>query len=269
MRKSKANQPRSIYTFLSVLFIGPLLLSPSETIPSSREIERPPVLKCNDYASAKPLPQELTVLSWNVQKFENSLADKKLHERNDTLQLLQESIEPNNTKNPLFAQGYSTSNFVSGVEIRTQSKPSHVCQWTTVEPYLRTPKAGLISLFNIQHSQQQLMVINLHSINFEWNMIRYTEQLAPIIHQIDQHNGPVLIAGDFNTWRLARLKLIRNIMLKHGLKAVHFDPDDRARPFGLPLDWMYIRGLSVESTESPKWELSDHEPIIAKLQVIN
>ena len=58
-----------------------------------------------------------------------------------------------------------------------------------------------------------------------------------------RHEGPVILAGDFNTWSTTRRRAVDAIALRLGLSAIPLEPDERSRFLGEPVDQMYYRGL--------------------------
>jgi len=43
--------------------------------------------------------------------------------------------------------------------------------------------------------------VNIHSINFSFGVNHMQKQLRQAAIVIEHHDGPVLLSGDFNTWR--------------------------------------------------------------------
>lgn len=58
-------------------------------------------------------------------------------------------------------------------------------------------------------------------------MAAYKKQLEQIGKLTRKYRGPVLIAGDFNTWNIKRLALLQQIMVRNKLQPVRFGQDER------------------------------------------
>jgi endonuclease/exonuclease/phosphatase (EEP) superfamily protein YafD len=78
-----------------------------------------------------------------------------------------------------------------------------------------------------------------------------------------RHDGPVILAGDFNTWSVARRRAVDAIALRLGLRAVSLDPDERSRFLGEPVDQIYYRGLVPGAASAVPVRSSDHNPVSA------
>jgi endonuclease/exonuclease/phosphatase family metal-dependent hydrolase len=100
-------------------------------------------------------------------------------------------------------------------------------------------------------------------------------QLELLCHMIDEAippDAPLIIAGDFNDWRLRGHAMLERCA---GLREVFVAADGRpARTFParcpvVPLDRLYVRNVRVEGREvlaaRPWSHLSDHAPLVARL----
>jgi endonuclease/exonuclease/phosphatase (EEP) superfamily protein YafD len=120
------------------------------------------------------------------------------------------------------------------------------------EPITRTPKLALVTAHRLS-DDSTLLVVNVHAINFA-GFDPFDAQLEAVEKQIRAHEGPVLLAGDFNTWsgrRRARLSRLRDEL---ELDAVRFELDPRRAP----LDHAFVRGLVVEHSKVHRGRASDH-----------
>ncbi len=132
------------------------------------------------------------------------------------------------------------------------------------EPILRTPKATGISLFPIKDSSKKLMVINTHAMNFNFGT-PFMEQITEIAETIEWHVGPMIWAGDFNTWSKGRMEFLMNIAEKLWLEKIDFSYDPRF----LKLDHILYRWLSPVTCEIfDTVKSSDHYPISAQFELI-
>jgi endonuclease/exonuclease/phosphatase (EEP) superfamily protein YafD len=129
------------------------------------------------------------------------------------------------------------------------------------EPFTGTPKMSLWGKIQGPGTQTTL-VISVHMINFVLGMAPFENQLAGISRVIEQHEGPVIVGGDFNTWRQARLDALEKVMRLHGLTETEMTDGTNL----LALDHLYVRGLHVKSQVAARdITSSDHFPILATL----
>src|SRR5690606_8856652 len=133
-----------------------------------------------------------------------------------------------------------------------------------------TPKVVLLQTFKIENRTKELMVVNVHAINFVTNEM-FRAHIEQIIKAIRAHQGPVVAAGDFNTWNEGRLKSLDQMMDAIGLTRVSLgvgrsEFPDLGRWFGVQtggaFDQVYARGINVRfKTVHADIATSDHRPI--------
>ena len=139
--------------------------------------------------------------------------------------------------------------------------PSGHCRLTAREPWLGTPKATGITEYALRGSDEPLLAVNLHAVNFELAPTRFRSQFRALGDVLDGHTGPVIVAGDMNTWSAGRQSLVDAFMAEHGLGSVRFEDDLRTRAFGRALDHIYVRGLQAEGRPGhPRGELGPQSP---------
>ena len=112
-----------------------------------------------------------------------------------------------------------------------------------------------------------LLLINVHLINFEWGISAYQTQLEQLFSFIENHQGPIIMAGDFNAWNETRLNLVNNLMQKYGLDSVTLSQDERVRFLGYPLDYIFKRGVKVARATSEVVTSSDHNPLLMEFEL--
>lgn len=154
-----------------------------------------------------------------------------------------------------------------GVMLASRRPPLEGCGLLKVEPWIRLPKAALYGLYALSNDEI-LLVVNLHGINFDPNLQEWEDQLAPLLGLVMQHHGPVILAGDFNSWGERRSQKLEKLIEPLGLKAAIFEPDERIRVFGTPLDWVFYRGLHLKKAQSPTTNVSDHAPLMVQFELI-
>lgn len=132
------------------------------------------------------------------------------------------------------------------------SRRNHALLSTGREPLTRTPKLALLTEYRLRN-RQALLVVNVHAINFA-GFASFDQQLRRIEAAMAQHEGPLLVAGDFNTWTTRRLRRLDALMLAASLEPVAFAGDRRPTP----LDHAFVRDLQVSAGELHRSRASDH-----------
>jgi endonuclease/exonuclease/phosphatase (EEP) superfamily protein YafD len=112
-----------------------------------------------------------------------------------------------------------------------------------------------------------LAVANLHAINFAPGSLGYHAQLEALGDALAAHSGPLVVAGDFNTWNEARDGEVRALAARLSLTSVAFPVDARRRFFGRIVDWVFVRGVEVH--DATAWEVtsSDHNPVLVTFRI--
>jgi endonuclease/exonuclease/phosphatase (EEP) superfamily protein YafD len=158
------------------------------------------------------------------------------------------------------SQSYSTKNQSTGVATGSNRRAlkSTAVRSPVYEPFLRTPKSTLISEFAIQGRHEKLMVLNIHAINFT-TLSKFKAQLDHLLPYIDKHEGPLVVAGDMNTWNPWRAKYLKTMLEKHGLEEALPQNDTRM----LALDRVFVRGMKMNTGEVvDNVRSSDHKPLL-------
>lgn len=223
------------------------------------------------------LPQkQLKVLVWNIHKGQDQGWQQALtfFSKSTDLVLLQEAT--NQQRLPylfsqiyptqLFASAFAYKDILSGVAILSKSAPLSYCAGATAEPWIQIPKVGLAATYPLANGQK-LLVVNLHLVNFEWIPTNYKKQLSEAMELIAAHQGPIILAGDFNSWSKERLGLLLRLAKHYHLKEVHYKKDVRLRFNQNPLDHIFIRGLRLISSTTKLTKASDHNPLLITVEV--
>ena len=217
---------------------------------------------------------QIRLLNWNIQKSSQPgwRMDLRKFAGDSDLLLLQEAILEVNLHEALetayhavFAPGYRTTDSQSGVMTLSRVPALSHCFLSHQEPWLGTPKATSISRFSLDGLEQTLLVVNLHAVNFALGSEDLERQMRDASALIEQHRGPVIFSGDFNTWSDKRMQIVSTIMNELQLQPLSFPQDHRIQVFGLHLDHIFVRGLRVVESGSGSVESSDHNPIFATL----
>ncbi len=218
----------------------------------------------------------IRMVTWNVQKqaAKNWKHDYDKLAMNRDLVLFQEASLRKESINDIdaskywsFAPGFRSRGEISGVLTLSSIKPLTQCSFVNVEPVLRTPKATSITQYGLTETDETLVVVNIHAINFTLGMGVYRKQVNQIVESISQHRGPLILSGDFNTWNAKRGEFLNEIAEKLKLKAIRYSEDHRIRIMGKVMDHIYIRGLSAADAETRKVSTSDHNPMSVTLSM--
>lgn len=131
-----------------------------------------------------------------------------------------------------------------------------------------THKVTLITKHNMSKNTQ-MMIVNLHAINFVKNSDFYNE-LNSIKAVIRLHKGPIIVAGDFNTWNVKRVNYLKEFTHDLSLIEVGFSDDKHVKKvFSNSLDYIFYRELKLtDSKVIDTKKISDHNPIIASFELI-
>jgi endonuclease/exonuclease/phosphatase (EEP) superfamily protein YafD len=107
--------------------------------------------------------------------------------------------------------------------------------------------------------------VNIHAVNFTFGVSDYRRQLHQIRTALRDHRGPIIMTGDFNSWRLRRQRMLQQLVSDLNLEAPEYKLDNRVRMFGHALDHIYTRGFSAQPVISPVVTSSDHNPLVTRL----
>jgi endonuclease/exonuclease/phosphatase (EEP) superfamily protein YafD len=163
------------------------------------------------------------------------------------------------------AISFTSSSFgPTGVSTGSSAEPKSECYIRSEirEPLIRTPKVALISRFSISDGRT-LLVLNFHGINFV-TLNSYEAHLRQIEKSLIYHQGPIIMAGDFNTYAPGRNLILFDFMRRLNLKLEPLGNDTRL----LRLDHILTRGIHVNWAWVVNWmQSSDHYPIVAEFQL--
>jgi len=212
--------------------------------------------------------RRLQLLVWNTQKQQADDWQQEFSQlaANADLVMFQEAKLPLHSHNAAWqwqqSWAFSLDDTRLGVASSMRQLPLNSCGMWHQEPWLGTDKTALVSSIATA-SGESLLVVNLHSVNFSWDLAPYQSQLRPLFELIATHQGPVLLAGDFNSWRAERLQFLQQQAMAAGLQQAEFLPDHRTRVFGYPLDHIFYRQLKLVRAQSFLTKNSDHAPLLA------
>jgi endonuclease/exonuclease/phosphatase (EEP) superfamily protein YafD len=136
-----------------------------------------------------------------------------------------------------------------------------VCKYP--EPIFKTPKAALVSFFDWAGIDRPVMVVNIHA-----TLVRSKrgamDEIGHLVEHLPDHDGPIILAGDFNTFTRGYLEGVAQVLGGLGLHLIKIGDDPRSRTSAL--DQIFVRGLKVRwLTVDTTIKNSDHFPLIAEL----
>lgn len=219
---------------------------------------------------------QLSILVWNIYKQQRANWAQELTAlaKGKQLILLQEASMSAKFKawlkqtkwNGFQVNAFKAFNVTTGVLNLSTELPLSICGYTELEPWIRLPKSAIYAVYRLSNGQE-LAVINIHAINFTYKTASYEQQLDTLFLQAQKHQGPMIVAGDFNSWSLARVSVLAERLKKLNLEEMHYQPDSRTSFNGLALDHVFARGLSVKKATTVATDASDHNPIVVEFEL--
>ncbi len=245
----------------------------------NRELEQP-VWYCGEaeHQSWGSWPLRLTI--WNIFKGsggEHFYNDFRLLSFQSDVLMLQEALLSQRSISYLSPPGFQAVHGASyeradalrdGVmtvaRVGPQGEPCRfLCKYP--EPVLKTLKAALVTFYPLSDHPWPLMVVNLHATLFR-SVKRAEEELDHLLTRLPTHRGPMIFAGDFNTFTPAYFRAVEQKLASIGLRYVPI-PNDPRRTLD-NLDQLFVRGLEVlEVSLDTRVRSSDHFPIRATLRI--
>lgn len=266
--------------FIITVSVTAFFLAPKKVQASWEPVPDPQVVKEIEPSTDQPLPAQLSLMTWNIQKaqgqtqwqqdFQNLAAGKQIV-------LLQEGVEEPFIVAALRSAASLGWFMARAFFLETDHKATGVITgasrnpWSETflrspgrEPISNTPKMSLLTTYQMQDGSR-LLVVNVHAINFT-TLGPFQKQIDQITGLIRQWTGRVVLAGDFNTWSPNRTHYLRQMSSAAGLQEVAFGNDSRK----LVLDHIFLRGCAAYGAEvHSEIESSDHFPLTTELLCAN
>ncbi|MCM2353808.1 MAG: endonuclease/exonuclease/phosphatase family protein [Pseudobdellovibrio sp.] len=216
----------------------------------------------------------IEVLTWNVYKFkkENSFSDLVSLANKSDIALVQEAVhsqelQTNAAQNvsmdwtffKSFCRDYGATGVQTGsrfpqVEVEAILAPG-------LEPVVNTPKVTGFSTVEIHGAK--VLLINVHGMNANKGL-DFEKHMDQIYEVAKDFQGPIIWAGDFNTWNPVRTAYLNAKAKALNMTVLKPEVDNRK----LKLDHIIVRGFKAKSvTILENVVSSDHLPVRAELEL--
>jgi len=275
---------KTIHLALALSFLIGLNVQPAEAkrfvIPSDDKV----LIEINGSQKMNALnPDSINLFVWNMYKGD------KPHWKRDFLNLsrgkdvlmLQEVYLDYQMASVMYSDDTFTYNMATSfIDTKNRNSPTGVATASPVapqhaywvrsidrEPIIKTPKMLMITEYPIAGSGDTLLTVNIHAINFV-SAKKLRNMLNQIEDAVRDHTGPVVVAGDFNTWSKKKTQYLKDMARHLGLSEVIFKNDQRMKTFGKVLDYVLIKKLQViNSKVYGEIDGSDHKAMEVHLKV--
>ena len=219
---------------------------------------------------------EIRLVNWNIQKGGDpdwTTDLESLMGEPDLMVFQEAAVESSdwetvgNEHYRSFAPGFRTLRSMNGVMTLSAAEPLAQCNLVSREPWLGSQKATVITEYGLTDTDRTLLVVNIHAINFTFGTRDFEEQIRRALEAVSDHEGPILLSGDFNTWHMGRMEKLQKMLDPRGFVALEYDVDHRKRAFGQALDHIYVRGLQPIEATTSLVATSDHNPMSVRLRL--
>ena len=228
-------------------------------------------------ASKRFDPSSFSLLSWNIQKENRTGWDTDLvrFSQNADILVIQEAYLTENLRQLLRRRPYywhlvtafEYQDVKAGVLTATTIEPDFICPLRMTEPLIRFPKSILITRYPLADTHHSLMIANIHLINFAPHTTTYGHQVRQMTEILLNHQGPMILSGDFNTWSEERLAVIEEMAARLSLAPANFKTDLVRKVFGHAVDHVYFRGLTLQEASVIEVSSSDHNPLWVRFKL--
>ncbi len=222
-------------------------------------------------------PDAIAFLNWNIYKGngDNWQQDLSAYASSHDLMTIQEALLDEELSGLLLKHDFNwvmnaafqLNGDAAGVMTLANSDVIHSCGYKQNEPLIRIPKATLVSYYAIAGSKEKLLVANIHGINFTFGIDDYQQQLETLYQAIRYHQGPMIVAGDFNSWSEARMAKVMQLVDKLSLSDIEYPVNNKTHFFGMAIDHVFYRQLEAVSNRVMQVTSSDHNPISVTFRV--
>ncbi|AKF25011.1 hypothetical protein YH65_06100 [Sulfurovum lithotrophicum] len=232
--------------------------------------------QCNPY-----FPETFTLLCWNIHKKNQTdpsfraFLQKMLSQKELYLCMLQEA----EFKGDTFTFDDCAYDAAANLQVkdtfygvltacRTESKSAKAYLSDSQESLVGPHKSLLLSTYPLT-GNKTLLVLNIHAINFRENS-SYERELEIFAEKVRAHEGPMIVAGDFNAWNKKRREALHKLQKDLSLELVIFTEEDNVKSFmGYPLDFVLYRDLECTAKEVIlDHDISDHHPLLVTFRTL-
>ena len=231
-------------------------------------------------ASTEAFGPTLKLISWNIFKSQRRgwLSDLTTMATGADMVLLQEAVLHGGVAHPFHLSSGLEWIMVENLRslrehvttgpktgCRVASSASAFVRSQDFEPIIGTPKTFLHTEYPLANGRR-LLVLNVHAINLVSNT-KFARQVAQITAPVAAHDGPCIIAGDFNTWNEPRWHLLLKAMAGAGLTRAPVAAP-QWRHFNQTLDHVFYRGVRLIGARAlTHVRSSDHIPLAAEFDL--
>jgi endonuclease/exonuclease/phosphatase (EEP) superfamily protein YafD len=216
-------------------------------------------------------PEKITILNWNIYKgqLQGWQSDLLFLSRASDIILLQEASNSEQMRGFLRLQklnwnhnsAFRYKGVATGVLVASVIEPLYSCGLRQDEPIIGVPKTALINIYPVKGISEKLLVANVHGINITLGTEAYKKQFSELQNVLRQHQGPMVVAGDFNNWSEKRKTIVDALVENLDLTLFPFENEKRTLVLGDPVDHVLFRGLDPIAHELHEVISSDHNPI--------
>ena len=223
-------------------------------------------------------PEKINFLTWNIYKGNGEGWQKDLEKfaKNHDLMAIQEAtldqeftgLLESNDFNWVMNSAFEMNGTTAGVMTVAHLNAFYSCGMKVKEPIIRLPKSTLISYYDIEGSDEKLLVANIHGINFTLGTSVYHEQLEQLYDALKDHHGPMIVAGDFNSWSDDRMLEVNQLVKRLSLSQIEYPINNKTHVFGKAIDHVFYRQLEPVSNQVWQVTSSDHNPVSVNFRFI-
>ena len=222
-------------------------------------------------------PENISFLNWNIYKGngERWQDDLSAFVVNHHLMAIQEASLSKEMARFLLKHDLSwimntafhSKDIATGVMNIASTHAIYSCGFKVSEPFFRVPKATLVTYYFIEGSEEILLLANIHGINFTFGIDSYRNQLNKLTDAIKHHDGPMIVAGDFNSWSNSRMLVVNELVETLELSKLEYPVNNKTHVFGKSIDHVFYRQLIPLKHQVRQVSSSDHNPISVKFKL--
>ncbi len=274
-----------LYSLLLALLAGSWYVGNSlQLLPSVNASNRvnscqsQPLLKARAATQQGLDPQHIRLLNWNIykQSRDQLISDLNGYAKTHDILTLQEARLDRDlltllkqwNLNWIINSAFYLHGDATGVMTAAAQSALSSCGFLVNEPLIYLPKAALITEYPLQERDQTLLVANLHGINFSLGLEAYRQQLDNLYQSLKHHQGPMIVAGDFNSWSDERMAQVMAMVNKLSLSKLDYRINNKTHRFGKAIDHVFYRQLEPLSKQVPRVTSSDHNPISVSFRAL-